>query len=1721
MRTVARALALTTSALLMVGLAPGQALAAVPVLSATVPANGSHINADPATISATFAGSTLATGTLSVTGPSTISCAGAVSGSTVSCTPSKVPPGAWADGAYTVAYSVTAVSSPPNSLSGQFTFTLDKTAPAVATGVQATPTPYTKADADATAPLVVTGGAEAGSTVHVSLTSTGGGSAQTGTGTSSGAGSFSIAMPNAAALPDGTLNAVVTSTDLAGNTSGSTFVGVLKDTALPTVSSTLPVDGGAMRSDTGSPVSSYTVTASEVLGSSSTVELFDDADQVSVTQTFPTPTSIRITPPSFPVGAYTVRISLVDAVGNAATPVTRTFSIDDTAPAAPVLSTLTNPVNAANKAVVVAAGTAEEGSSVTVTVTDGTATATGTGTTDGNGAFSVTGINTTSLADGALSATATATDAAGNTGLASAAASSVKDTVLPTLSGVAFNLTTYSAATVTSAHVTGVVGDGAGGHEADAVSVSVDDTDPATAAVLGTAIATLATGAFDVTLDLHTLSDTPLTATVHATDAQSNPSANATATAGKDVAAPVQPSVAMTHPVNAANQSAVVVSGTTEAGATVDVSVDDSVVGSPVVATVTANGSGAYTTTVNVTALLDGVLTATVHATDAPGNTSTAGTATSTKDVVAPGQPTLVVPIYVTPGTTTSVPVHGTGEPSASVTVTAHDPGSAHTATSTVAIDADGDWSTTLDTSAFGEGTVSYSAVVTDPSGNAGAAQAGSSTKDTVAPGTPATLSTSPTAYRYANKDDAITVSGTTAAGDSSASGLSAVVTISDGNLVTTDLVKTVSVASGAFSTVVSAAEMATQTDGTLTVSAVVVDAAGNAGPARSVSLVKDTTKLALVSSTPADASRVQPDSTVAKAFNEALNQATSTLVVKNKNGSTTAGTTTFSNGGKTIVFTPNTSFSENGSPYTVTVHAVDLNDSADTADPSVTSFTIDATPPAAPVLTPGSLTSPVNAGNVTAVAVSGTAETGSTVTVTLTDGTDSVTSSSTATGGAFTFSGIDVTPLADGTMSVTATATDVALNTSAASTALTATKDATTPVLTGQAFSKAHYNASDVNVAHLLGVVGDGAGGHEADHLTISIDDGDALTQPVTLPLSTVSQADGTFDLTVDVHTLTDGLLTATITATDGSGNTSSVVTATTDKDVVAPGTPGLTVSNLVNSANAAAVPFNVTTEPDATVTVTVDDSGPASPVTTHVLADGAGNFAGTLDVTSLADGLLTVTAVAADEAGNPCPTPASTTTTKDATAPAQPTVVVAGPVNATNKSAVGISGSTDANSSLTITVDDTDANTSPVTKPWQADPTSGAYATTLNLSSLTDGTLTVTVVAGDAFGNTSTGTASVAKDVVLPVISALAATRSHYGSPSSSVTGVLSEVSSVQVSASDGVRVVSQTATVAPDKSFSASLNLTTLASGPVTVTATATDTHGNVGTASTATTRDSATPPGAPTAVTAIAGDRRAVVSFSAPASNGGAAITGYTVISTPGGLTTTGAGSPLTVTGLTNGVAYTFTVRAANRVGTTSSSASSAVIPKGTSTLTLNTMPTRVVFGTYVKLSGKLVRTDTGVAAGRVLIRTRYDNGTVKTLGALTPSSTGVFSYSFRPSVNLTYSLVYAGDTKNRSASSVGRRTLVAPKITASAPTGAASSNQVVTGAVSPGKAGKVVTLYRVTSTGSLVRLASATLSSSSTYRFSVRLARGSYTLQVSIGVTPNNTSSSVRLAAKRT
>lgn len=87
-----------------------------------------------------------------------------------------------------------------------------------------------------------------------------------------------------------------------------------------------------------------------------------------------------------------------------------------------------------------------------------------------------------------------------------------------------------------------------------------------------------------------------------------------------------------------------------------------------------------------------------------------------------------------------------------------------------------------------------------------------------------------------------------------------------------------------------------------------------------------------------------------------------------------------------------------------------------------------------------------------------------------------------------------------------------------------------------------------------------------------------------------------------------------------------------------------------------------------------------------------------------------------------------------------------------------------------------------------------------------------------------------------------------------------------------------------------------------------------------------------PGAPTNVSATAGNAQATVSWTAAAANG-SPISGYTISGSPAGsATAAGDATSAVVSGLTNGTSYTFTVTATNGVGSgPASNPSNAVTP----------------------------------------------------------------------------------------------------------------------------------------------------------------------------------------------
>jgi hypothetical protein len=105
-----------------------------------------------------------------------------------------------------------------------------------------------------------------------------------------------------------------------------------------------------------------------------------------------------------------------------------------------------------------------------------------------------------------------------------------------------------------------------------------------------------------------------------------------------------------------------------------------------------------------------------------------------------------------------------------------------------------------------------------------------------------------------------------------------------------------------------------------------------------------------------------------------------------------------------------------------------------------------------------------------------------------------------------------------------------------------------------------------------------------------------------------------------------------------------------------------------------------------------------------------------------------------------------------------------------------------------------------------------------------------------------------------------------------------------------------------------------------------------------ASSAVTPTAGTPPNAPTSLTATAGNAQISLSWTAPSAPGTSAITGYTVEYTPSGgsaqtVSTGGTGTSYTLTGLTNGTAYTVRVAGVSAVGTGAYSGTASGTPQG--------------------------------------------------------------------------------------------------------------------------------------------------------------------------------------------
>ncbi|MFA6006593.1 MAG: hypothetical protein WC764_02600 [Candidatus Paceibacterota bacterium] len=202
-------------------------------------------------------------------------------------------------------------------------------------------------------------------------------------------------------------------------------------------------------------------------------------------------------------------------------------------------------------------------------------------------------------------------------------------------------------------------------------------------------------------------------------------------------AAPVVTTVGGTdNKVNASEASAIIVVGTAEANATTTVSITDGV--NTVTKDGLADGSGNYSITLNGTtavpaALADGVITASVTATDIAGNTGPAGTKAVLQNTSVPIAPVPSITNNINSAASTTVALIGTAQSNTTLYYSISDGTKYLTGTSTVVAGAFN--VTGLNLSTFNEGSITATTTVTDSVGNVssvGIATPG--TKDTVAP---------------------------------------------------------------------------------------------------------------------------------------------------------------------------------------------------------------------------------------------------------------------------------------------------------------------------------------------------------------------------------------------------------------------------------------------------------------------------------------------------------------------------------------------------------------------------------------------------------------------------------------------------------------------------------------------------------------------------------------------------------------------------------------------------------------------------------------------------------------------------------------------------------------------------------------------------------------------------------------------------------------------------
>lgn len=289
---------------------------------------------------------------------------------------------------------------------------------------------------------------------------------------------------------------------------------------------------------------------------------------------------------------------------------------------------------------------------------------------------------------------------------------------------------------------------------------------------------------------------------------------------------------------------------------------------------------------------------------------------------------------------------------------------------------------------------------------------------------------------------------------------------------------------------------------------------------------------------------------------------------------------------------------------------------------------------------------------SVTKPSISGTSEPNATITIYVGGALVGATTADGNGAWSYTFT----TALSEGSNAITATATDYVGNTSEASPALVLTLDTMAPSQPAAPLLDDASNTGSTSDLITYDPAPAISGTAEMNSLVEVFVGGQSKG-------TTQTDGSGNWSFPFPNGALTEGANAITVTATDAAANTSTVSAALTiTLDTLIPViaiTDPLMGDNLFNAAETPAVTISGTTtdvDDDQTVTLSVSDGTTTLPFTTTVSGNA---WTTTVDLSSLSDGALAITADVTDVAGNPA-TQASHTIAKDIVLPS---VVVSGP--------------------------------------------------------------------------------------------------------------------------------------------------------------------------------------------------------------------------------------------------------------------------------------------------------------------------------------------------------------------------------------------------------------------------------------------------------------------------